>query len=117
MKNTWAMLTLVVLSGALALGVRGALLASLRPLLSGTLRVQGAVEFFARAFSMILLFAALGPALSTTIELKPESHLMESVWAVAAGLGGAIESLLVSLGAYLLVITVLLAALKPKNEQ
>jgi hypothetical protein len=109
-------LILLFLSAVLAVAVRSALFASLRKLLGRTVRVEGGAEFFARAFSLIVLFAALGPALGTSFDLKADARWMEGAWVVASGFGGVIVSLLMSLGAYLAVITVLLAALKPKDD-
>jgi len=116
MLNLGGFLILLLISVVLALGIRAALLPSLHSLLGRTVRVEGGLEFFVRAFSVIVLLACLGPAVGATFSLKPDAQWMEAVWAVATGLGAVIVSLLMSLGAYLVVVTILLAALKPKQE-
>lgn len=116
MLNVSGFLILLLLSVVLALGIRAALMPSLRSLLGRTVRVEGGLEFFVRAFSVIVLLASLGPAVGTTFSLKPDAQWMEAVWVVATGLGAVIVSLLMSLGAYLVIVTILLAALKPKQE-
>jgi hypothetical protein len=49
------------------------------------------------------------------MELKPEAHFMQYVWAVASGVSGVFEDLFYALLAYLGMVTILVVVLKPKH--
>jgi len=90
---------------------------SLKELLRRTVALPGGVVFYERAFSMLLFFGALGAAFSHSLNVKPDDHFMEYVWEVASGFGDVLVYLFLSLAIYLVLMTVLVAILKPKNEQ
>jgi hypothetical protein len=64
-----------------------------------------------------LIFGAVAQTLGADPQLKPGARFMEYVWAVAGGVGSALGAMLLVLGAYVVLITILVAAIKPKHEQ
>jgi hypothetical protein len=88
----------------------------LKELLGRTVAVPGGVVFYQRAFSMLLFFGTIGAALSHSFDIKPEQHFMEYVWQIAAGFGDALGYIFLTLAIYLVLLTVLVATLKPKHE-
>ena len=86
-------------------------------LLTRMVDVPGGIVFFRRAFLLMLLFGVVGPAVSASFEVNPGLHFMEYVWALGNGLEGACENMFIAIGVYLVVITVLVAALKPKDDK
>jgi hypothetical protein len=115
--NTCAFLTLLILSAALALGLFLPLRDALRGLLQRTVRLPDGVTFYLRSFSILLFFSALGGALGITFDLKPGSHFMEYVWKLASGLSDVLGPMLLYLGLYLVLTTVILATLKIKDDK
>lgn len=115
--NTYAFLALLVLSTALAFGLFLLLRDALQGLLQRTVRLPDGVTFYLRSFFVLLFFSALGGALGSTFDLKPESHFMEYVWKVASGLSNVIGQMLLYLGGYLVLTTVIIAALKIKDDK
>lgn len=115
--NTYAFLALFVLSAALALGLFLPLRDALQGLLQRTVRLPDGVTFYLRSFFVLLFFSALGGALGFTFDLKPGSHFMEYVWKVASGLSNVLGQMLLYLGGYLVLTTVILATLKIKDDK
>jgi hypothetical protein len=110
---------LVLLLLALAVAMLVFLLArrALSDLLSRTVAVPGGVVFYERAFLMLLIFGAAGSALGYNLDVKPGEHFMEYVWQVASGLGDVLGYIFGTLAIYLVLMTVLVATLKPKNDK
>ena len=115
--NTYAFLALFILSAALAIGLFLQLRDALQGLLQRTMRLPDAVTFYLRSFFILLFFSALAGALGFTFDLKSDSHFMEYVWKVASGLSTVIEQMLFCLAGYLVLTTVILAALKIKDDK
>jgi hypothetical protein len=115
--NTYAFLTLFALSAGLAAGLYLPLRDALQGLLQRTVRLPDGVTFYLRSFFVLIFFSALGGALGFTFDLKPGSHFMEYVWKVASGLSNVLGQMLVYLGGYLVLTTVILAALKIKDDK
>ena len=90
---------------------------SLRDLMSRTVTVPGGVDFYLRSFLLLLLFGAIGGAISSSPDLKPGARFMEYVWAIATRLGTVFGYVFGTLAIYLTLITVLVAALKPHNDK
>ena len=114
--NLLGFTVLVVVSAVIALLVYRLLREDLRGLLGATLKVPGGAAFFLRALLIVLLFSALAGSIGKDFSLKPEAHLIEYVWSINSGLKDVLQNSLLSLLAYLVLITVLVAVLKPKNE-
>ena len=110
---------LAVLMFAVALAVLVYLLArrGLGELLSRTVAVPGGVVFYMRAFSLLLMFGAVGQALTRSPDVKAGQHFMEYVWVVAEALGDSLEYLFFTLAIYLVLMTILVATLKPKDDK
>ncbi|SRR5713226_4611851 len=86
-------------------------------LLQRTVRLPDGVAFYLRSFFVLLFFSALGGALGFSSDLKPGSHFMEYVWKVASGLSNVLEQMLLYLGGYLVLTTIILASLKIKDDK
>ncbi len=115
--NTYAFIALFVLSAALAIGLLLPLRGALQGLLQRTVRLPDGVAFYLRSFFVLLFFSALGGALGFTFDLKPGSLFMEYVWKVASGLSNVLELMLLYLGGYLVLTTIILASLKIKDDK
>lgn len=106
----------VVIGLGVALLVYVLLSRSLRNLLHEVVGFQAGVTFYLRSLLLILLFMALAKVI-TQPQLKPDSHSMEAVWAVASVLSDLFGDLFGVLLAYLGLITVLTAVLQRKNAK
>jgi hypothetical protein len=115
--NTYAFLALFVLSATLAVGLFLQLRDTLQGLLQRTIRLPDGVTFYLRSFFVLLFFSALGGALGFTFDLKPDSHFMEYVWKVAAGLSNVIGQMVLYIAGYLVLTTIILATLKMKDDK
>jgi len=113
----WAGLIELILAVVCAAVIYGLGQRGLRELLERTVAVPGGVEFYRRAFLLVLIFGAVAQTLGAAPDLKAGARFMEYVWAVAGGLGSALGTVLLALGAYVLLMTILVAAIKPKHEQ
>lgn len=103
-----------VMGLGIALMVYAVLRKNLRELLTNVIALPEGTTFYLRAFVLVLLFVALAKVI-TPIELKPEAHFMQYVWAVASNLSGVFETLFYALLAYLGLVTILVVVLKPKH--
>jgi len=110
-------LAVLILSVALAAFVYSLVRRSLGELLSRTVTVAGGVAFYQRAFLLLLIFGVLGQAVIPGQDVKPGGHFMEYVWAVATGLGDSLQYIFLTLAIYLGLVTILVAALKPKDDK
>src|SRR5260370_15731534 len=112
-----AFLTLLVLSSAVPIILFLLLRASLTDLLRHTLKVQAGITFYLRSFLLILFLSALSAAIGTSFYLKPDSRFMEYVWKGAEGVSSTLEKTLWFVAVYLVVITILVATLKIKDDK
>jgi len=90
---------------------------SLRELLQKTLKIDAGVTFYLRSFLLVLFLSALSAAIGTSFNLKSETHFMEYVWKGADGLSGILEKTLWFTAIYAVIITVLVATLKIKDDK
>jgi len=112
----WAQLIELILGLLCALLTYWLAQRGLRELLERTVAVPGGVVFYRRAFLLILVFGAIAETLGSAPDLKPGAQFMEYVWAVASGVGSALVAVLLTLGVYVLLMTILVAAIKPRHE-
>ena len=112
-----AFLSLLVAAFLTGLFVFYLLKASLSELLRRTIKEPAGVKFYLRSFLLILTLMPLAAALGIEFELKTDAHFMEYVWKWTGGLGTSIESAGLVLLVYLILITIIVAALKIKNDQ
>ena len=89
---------------------------SLRGLLDKTIRIPEGAAFYMRALVLILFCLALSKVV-TGVQLKPDAHAIEYVWAVGSHLSDVLESVFGALLAYVAFVTILVVVLRPKNEQ
>jgi hypothetical protein len=112
-----AFLILLVLSLAVPTILFLLLRSSLSDLLRHTLQLQAGVTFYLRSFLLVLFLSALSAAIGTTFDLKPGSRFMEYVWKGAQGASSTLEKTLWFVAVYLVLITVLVATLKVKDDK
>jgi len=112
-----AFLVLLILSLTVPLILFLLLRDSLRELLRSTVKLPGAITFYLRSFLLVLFLSALSAAVGTSFDLKPDSRFMEYVWKTADGVSATLERTLWFVGIYVVVVTILLATLKIKDEQ
>jgi preprotein translocase subunit SecG len=112
-----AILVLFLLSLAVPVFLFLPLRTSLRQLLQQTVKTDAGVTFYLRSFLVVLFLSALSAAIGTSFDLKPDSHFMEYVWKGAEGLSGALEKTLWFIVVYAILITILVATLKIKDDK
>jgi hypothetical protein len=115
--NLGAFLVLLILSLAVPTILFLLLRGSLRELLQHTIKLPGGVTFYLRTFLLVLYFSALSVAVGTSFDLPAGSHAMQYVWKEAEGMSSTMEATLLVVGIYVVVITILVATLKIKDEQ
>jgi hypothetical protein len=110
-------LVLLLLSVMVAIILFFSLHNSLRDLLQSTIKLPAGVTFYLRSFALVLVLAALSAAIGIVSDMKSGAHFMEYVWTAAGGLSSVLEAVLGFLAVYLVLITILVATLKPKREE
>ena len=104
-----------IISLGMVLALYGLLGTSLRELLDKTMRLPAGSAFYLRAFILILLCGAFSKVMGG-VHQKQDAHFMDYVWAVAIDSSNVLDNLLLILLGYVVIVTVLVVVLKPKNE-
>jgi preprotein translocase subunit SecG len=112
-----AFLVLFLLSLAVPVVLFLSLRTSLRRLLQQTVKSDAGVTFYLRSFLLVLFLSALSAAIGTSFDLKADSRFMEYIWKGAEGLSGILEKTLWFTIVYAVLITILVATLKIKDDQ
>ena len=112
-----AFLILLLLSLTVPIILFLLLRASLRELLRQTVKTDAGVTFYVRSFLLVLFLSALSAAIGTSFDSKPDSRLMEYVWKGAEGLSGTLERTLWFTAVYAVLITILVATLRIKDDK
>ena len=112
-----AFLVLLALSLAVPIILFLLLRVSLRDLLQQTVKFQAGVTFYLRSFLLVLFLSSLSAAIGTSFDLKSGSRFMEYVWKGAEGLSSALEKSLWFVAIYVVLITILVATLKIKDDK
>lgn len=112
-----AFLVLLLLSLAVPVVLFLPLRTSLRQLLQQTVKTDAGVAFYLRSFLLVLFLSALSAAIGTSFDLKPDSRFMEYVWKGAEGLSGTVEKTLWFTVVYAVLITILIATLKIRDDK
>lgn len=112
-----AFLVLLLLSLAVPVVLFLPLRTCLRQLLQQTVKTDAAVTFYLRSFLLVLFLSALSAAIGTSFDLKPDSLFMEYVWKGAEGLSGTMEKTLWFTVVYAVLVTILVATLKIKDDK
>lgn len=117
MGNLGGFLILFVLSFVLTFAIWAALSPSLRGLLNQVLKLSDGTTFYLRTLLIGLLLSAAAGVVDTTFDLKPGSAFMEYVWRVASGFENVLQFFFGFMLVYLLLVTILVAVLRPRHEQ
>jgi preprotein translocase subunit SecG len=112
-----AFLVLLLLSLAMPIILFLPLRSSLRELLQKTIKIEAGVTFYLRSFLLVLFLSALSAAIGTSFALKSDSRFIEYVWKGAEGVSGILERTLWLTAVYLVLITILVATLKIKDDK
>ena len=90
---------------------------SLQKLLAQCIRVPEGTTFFLRSFFVGLLLVTLGQGLGRTFEHKPGAKFMEYVWSAASVLSDVFLGLYLAIGLTVILVTILVATLKPNHDK
>lgn len=112
-----AFLVLLVLSLTVSIGLFLLLRDSLSDLLRHTLKLPEAVTFYLRSFFLLIFLSGLSAAIGTRFDLKAGSPFMEYIWKEADGMSSTLEKTVWFVAIYLVLITVLVATLKVKDDK
>lgn len=115
--NLYGFLALLIISSGVSLAVFLLVNKSLRNLLNEVVKMPDCTTFYSRIFFIGLLFAAVSSSLDITFDLKKEAAFMEYIWKVADGLAKAFNGIFWFTIAYLVILTILVAFLRKRNEQ
>ena len=85
--------------------------------LQQTVKTDAGVTFYLRSFLLVLFLSALSAAIGPSFDLKPDSRFMEYVWKGAEGLSGPLEKTLWFTVVYAVLVTILVATLKIKDDK
>jgi len=108
-ENTWGFVATIVLSLGTVVMVWALVRRGLRALIDGTVGIAAATTFYARVFVIGLLFVALTSLLGARFDFGPD--------AAFSVLSGQLGLSCIFLGVYLVLVTILAAALGRRNEQ
>ena len=90
---------------------------SLRQLHDDITALPSATEFYLRSFAIVVFFVAVANALgSSHSDLSATSRFMEYVWPVASDLKDALQGVFGVLLGYVAMITILVAALRRRQQ-
>ncbi len=90
---------------------------SLVDLLRHTIKVQAAITFYVRSFLLVLFLSALSASIGTSFDLKSDAPFMEYIWKGAEGVSSTLEKMLWFVALYLVLVTILIATLKIKDDK
>jgi hypothetical protein len=90
---------------------------SLRGLLNEVIGIPAATIFYTRVLLIGLLFIGLATVLESNVEYKEGQAFMEYVWTAASKLSSLLVGTCVFLGVYLVLVTILAASLRRRNDQ
>jgi hypothetical protein len=114
--NSLAFVCDLLLSVGIVFLVYKLIASSLRELLDKIIRIPEGTTFYLRALALVLICLALSKVV-VGISLKSDAHVIEYVWAVGSHLSDVLENVFTTLLAFVVVVTVLVVVLRPKNGQ
>ncbi len=88
---------------------------SLRELLDQVIRMPAGTTFYLRSLALVVTFISLSKFVISPSDTQ--THFMDHVWLVASAVSSMFEDVAYVVLFYLLLITVVLVVLKPKNER
>ncbi len=90
----------------------------LRSLLDDLLDMPAATSFYSRLLLVSMVVIALAGISDASFEgLGEDAEIMEYIWQVIDFFEAVLSPILIIIGLFLVAVTVLLAALKPRSEQ
>jgi len=113
--NIIGFVILLVISIGAVLLVYALVQESLRKLMDKVIRLKAGTAFYVRIFLIGLVFIALSAALDVEFSLKPGAVAMEYVWKIADGLSNVFGQTTLFIFGYLILVTILIAALVKKH--
>jgi hypothetical protein len=114
--NAFGFAVAAILSIGVALLVYAIVRRGLHILLDETIRIPAGTSFYARLFLIGLVFLALYSVLSKPFTHADNAPFMEYVWHVADVVSGTLISSCIFIGVYLVLITIIVAALRRRND-
>ncbi|KPK31290.1 MAG: hypothetical protein AMK69_00790 [Nitrospira bacterium SG8_3] len=107
---------LLIIGFGIALILYALIHKSLRALLDELVKLPAGTTFYARLLFVGLVLAAASELMEQSFALKEDARFMEYVWKVADGLSDAFGFICVVLLVFIVQITILLAALRRRDE-
>ena len=114
-QNILGFVILLIISIGAALLVYALVQKHLRSLLDKVIRIKAGTAFYIRIFLISILFIALSAALDVEFSLKQGAAVMEYVWKIADGLSNVFGQTTLLVFGYLILVTILIAALRKKH--
>ena len=115
-ENIWGSAIMGVLAVGVALVVFFLIRKSLRALLDEVVGLPSCKTFYTRILLLGMLFLALSVALQTDFAFKEDAAFMRYVWEVADGLSSTFLEICLFMTGYLVIVTILVAALRRRHE-
>jgi hypothetical protein len=115
-ENVFILVVRLVLSVVTALVVFSLLRNALRALLEDVVKLPPCTTFYTRVLGIGLIFIALSAALGNQFDLKKDAAFMEYVWRIASSLSSTFGQICLFLTGVLVVVTILVAVLRRRNE-
>jgi hypothetical protein len=115
-NNGSSFAVLLIVSVGVALVVLGLIRSRLRALLDDVLGLPSGTVFYGRVLAIGVILVALSAALNVHFDLKSDAAFMEYAWKIADGLASALGMLCLFLTGYLVLVTILVAALKRRHD-
>jgi hypothetical protein len=116
LANIYGFIVLFALAVFTALTVHSLMRKSLHALLDDLVQLPPCTTFYSRVLVIGVIFIALSSALDTNFILKADAAFMEYVWKIADGLSRVFGLICLFLVGYLIVVTVLVAALRRRRD-
>ena len=113
--RTIASLTALAFGLGAAWIVYAILARSLRELLDQVIRIPAGTTFYLRSLALVVAFISLSKFV--IFPNDTQTHFMDYVWLTAGAISEVFEGLVYVVLVYLLLITVVVVVLKPKNER
>ena len=89
---------------------------SLRGLLDEVIKIPSGTTFYMRLLMLGLLLISLATVLQVRFTLTEHAKFMEYVWKITSGLESQFSFICMFLFGYAVLITILVAALKKRND-
>ena len=111
-------ITLVLLAGGVCVAVIFAIRKPMSELLKANSYISPARKFYLRSFSLVIFLATLGVIVAAGGPCAEQSKtLMQGVWWIVDNLSPVLWSAVLSLGGYVLLLTILFAVLGRYHDE